>query len=128
MELIEDIERRYFHVTLMENISSIKENGLIPQIGYFSALAEESTPSVYLFSSFDNMQNALYNWLGEQFEKYCEENNIDFENLELVICVVDLPKNIKIEGDEDFYEVCVSETIPPNCISFYSETYEKIIV
>ena len=126
MDLIEDKKRRYFHITLLENLQSIKSDGLIPQIGHFSKLAKEQTNSIYLFSSFNNMQNALYNWLGEQYEKYCEEMQLSFEELKLLICVVDLPDFIEIEGDEDFYEICVAKTIPPNYISFYSENYEKI--
>ena len=126
MKRIKDSERRYFHVTLFENLQSIRDNGLIPRIGYFSRLAEETTASVYLFSNFDNMQNALYNWLGEQFDNYCVEIGISSDKLELLICVVDLPVNMPIEGDEDFYEVCVSAIIPPEHISFYSEDYEKI--
>ena len=57
----------FFHVTRAENLSDIMRGGLVPSIGARSQAAKERHPAVFLFSSRDAMEDALMNWLGEEF-------------------------------------------------------------
>lgn len=58
-----------YHVTPPANIASILQNGLLPQIGERSAIAGETVPAVFCFSSLDDVENALTNWLGDLFDE-----------------------------------------------------------
>lgn len=57
-----------YHVTPAAKLESILQNGLIPQIGERSALAGETSKSLYLFTSLEACESGLMNWLGEEFE------------------------------------------------------------
>lgn len=111
---------RYFHVTPIGNLESILANGLVPQIGKRSKEIGEVQARIYLFSKFEEMENALMNWLGEAFE----------ESEELGILQIDLPNDfpIKTEVDsngDEFYESYAYDVIPPNFIvGVYNELYE----
>ena len=75
--------KTFYHVTLLENWKSIKENGLIPKIGELSKLIDETQKRIYLFPNIEDMENALYNWLGETInDLYGEDNSIwnNFKN------------------------------------------------
>ena len=115
-------DNRYFHVTPKQNIDSILANGLIAQIGERSEEIGESQEAIYLFPNFEEMNNALANWLGECFE------DID----ELIILQIDLPKGFPIykemdsNGDE-FYEVHCTCNIPEEYITaIYDEEYNLL--
>lgn len=121
---LESKEGRYFHVTPIENLESILANGLVPQIGKRSEEIGEEQERIYLFSDFEEMENALMNWLGEAFEEYEE----------LCILQIDLPDDFPIKTEVDsngdkFYESYVYEVIPSNFISgIYNELYESLEV
>lgn len=121
---LENKKGRYFHVTPIENLESILESGLVPQIGERSEEIGEEQERIYLFSDFEEMENALMNWLGEVFEE-CEE---------LCILQIDLPNEFPVETEVDsngdkFYESYVYEVIPSNFISgIYNEFYESLEV
>ena len=105
-----------YHVTRAENIGSIMKDGLVPAIGERSEKLGEQTPAVYLFTSLENMDNALWNWLGEEFE---EENEAAGFEIERVALEVMLDDSLYIDPDE-FYEIEVTDTIPPENIRVMS--------
>lgn len=120
--MIENKPNRYFHISSKENLDSILENGLIASIGERSQEIGERIEAVFLFPNKEEMDNALYNWLGEQFD----------DSEELVIFQIDLPSNFPVyrevdSNGEDFYEVHCYCDIPEEYITaVYDETYNKI--
>ena len=122
MTEMKDKENRYFHVTPMENLEGILQNGLQPMIGERSIDCNENKKAIYLFHSISDMDNALLNWLRECFP----------EDIDLAILQIDVPDGFPIttekdsNGDDFFESVCL-EPIPVDYISaIYDETYQKI--
>lgn len=122
--MIENKPNRYFHISSKENLDSILENGLIASIGERSQEIGERIEAVFLFPNKEEMDNALYNWLGEQFD----------DSEELVIFQIDLPSNFPVyrevdSNGEDFYEAYCYCDIPEEYITaVYDETYNRIDV
>ena len=116
-------ENRYFHVTPMENVASILNSNLPPKIGERSEKAEESEKAIFLFSDVQELENALYNWLGQEFED---------DPRELAILQIDLPADFPVVHDIDsngvpFFESYCFCDIPMEYITgIYDETYEPI--
>ena len=101
----------FFHVTKKENLNSILEEGLIPQIGDNSSCCE-TEPFVFLFTDEDSMNIALSSWFGELFD----------EDEELVSLKVLLPDDWELESDVE-YEVASRKTIPPEFIEYYKDEW-----
>lgn len=59
----------FLHVTPASAVPDIQKNGLIPRIGSRSARAKEKVPAIYLFASETAMEDAVANWLGEEFSE-----------------------------------------------------------
>lgn len=77
---------------------------------------------IYLFHSFDDMENALMNWLGECFN---EEDELAI----LKICLPDtFPIHTGIDSNGDlFYKSYTQEQIPAQYIeAIYDELYNEI--
>lgn len=115
-------ERVYYHITLAENIESICKNGLVPQIGARSVEAGESNPAVFLFRFRGDAEDSLGCWLGKWYGEHYGED------WEPVIIQVRLPDDIPVfETGTDWERIC-KVTIPPECLSFYSENWERFPV
>ena len=106
---------KYFHVTTMSNWEKIKNEGLIPCVGARSQKIGESFPAVFLFESEESMRDAMWGWLGEEFE--------DSDEADEAICLkVELPEGFPLdEGVSCEYEVRSYQKIPPEYISFYTD-------
>jgi hypothetical protein len=98
-----------YHVTLMSNLVSILDSGLIPQIGENSKELGETEDRVYAFIDKDSTENALLNWLGEIYE--------DME-VDLVILEVDDSHfDFIFDSNGDvFFECYAYSKIPPSAI------------
>lgn len=102
-----------YHVTSKNNLKSIMENGLEPRVpkDYGS---DGDIKGVYLFKTRDDVENALYNWLGERIDEIEEESGEDYNEIIL---------KINIKGLEDYlidsveYEWTCTTTIDPNRIT-----------
>ena len=94
-----------YHVTEKKNLKSILENGLIPQIGERSKQLNES-PAIFLFDSVEKLNDALMNWLGDEFE------DIDLVSLKI-------ETSNTLEYNE--FEVILRELIPSINISLFRE-------
>ena len=105
----------YYHVSLMSNLESIMEKGLIPQIGERSVDIGETVEAVYLFPSFEDMENALMNWLGEW---YIDEYD---EDVPLMSLEISLPDDFPIKDGEVEYEKISEVIISPKYIKFLRE-------
>lgn len=98
--------RALYHVTPPANIAGILQNGLLPQIGERSAIAGETIPAVFCFSSLDDVESALMNWLGDQFD--------DEQPLSLLQLVLDSDADL---GEGADYEVVVLSPIRAESIT-----------
>lgn len=92
----------YYHVTTKKALDKIKKEGLQPQIGQRSQKIGEVFPAIYLFTTRDDMEDAIYNWLGEELE-----------NEEIYSLKIDLPKGFPLdEGVQGDWEVRSYQKIP----------------
>ncbi|TAL80686.1 MAG: hypothetical protein EPN77_19300 [Candidimonas sp.] len=91
-----------YHVTPRACLPSILAQGLVPQVGKRSATVREARPAVFFFAARESCEDALTNWLGEQFDDVADE---------LAILQVALPWGIEI-GHGAEYEVVVLEPVP----------------
>lgn len=99
-----------YHVTPAENLPSITASGLQPRIGERAANLGEPKPAVYLFSSWDALEDGLTNWLVDEFE----------EDVRLAILAVDT-KGIPLQrarGAE--FEMTCEVPIPASAIKVVS--------
>lgn len=60
---------KYYHVTPYQNIDSIMQNGIIPQIGPLSKKLREPHPAVFLFNDIISAEEAIMNWYGNEFSE-----------------------------------------------------------
>lgn len=95
-----------YHVTTEDNLQSILKSGLVPMVGQNSTTGNEMDPAVYLFASREDVETALYGWLGECLE--------DAES-EVVILEIHFDKLPELTRPEE-YEIKFMDTIPPNAI------------
>lgn len=94
-----------YHVTSRGNLDSILEHGLTPRTGPNAAQLGETEHAVYCFSSMGACEDALMNWLGEQFD----------EDDALVILTVRVD-GLALRLAEVEWEVAIRETVPPERI------------
>lgn len=98
-----------YHVTEKKNLTDIKTNGLVPKIGPRSQNAGETEPKTYLFRHREDMENAVVNWLGDEFD----------EDESIVALEIQMPataaKNLAFDIQTP-YEVTYDSIIPPNWI------------
>ena len=88
-----------YHATEIANIESIRANGLVPQIGPRSSCIE-NTPGVYLFKNKEDYQDAMMNWLGDEFS--------DLDQGQIIVLEVDIAG---LALDEKGYELISRERI-----------------
>lgn len=97
-----------YHATPISNYESIQKEGLIPQIGERSFKLDEQA-GVFLFPNYEDCENALLNWLGEEFEDVEEE---------VITLEVTLPETFLLEESVDWEKIS-RKMIPPEYIKFY---------
>lgn len=103
-----------YHVSAKENFNNIMEQGLIPQMGERSEELNEEE-AVFLFPCKEDMDNALYNWLGEW---YCDKFGDDYP---LVSLEVNVPDNFHIlDGDAEYEKIC-KIVIDPEYIKYLKD-------
>lgn len=100
---------KYYHVTSLNNLDSIFENGLVPECGFLSDMMLEQRRGVYLFKELAEVSYAMDNWFGDNIRYIYDSKN-------LVLLEVELPDDVKIEERFGWEAVCRS-VIPPECIS-----------
>lgn len=105
-----------YHVTLESNLENIKEFGLEPRKGERSEKLGEPTPLVYLFPTLDDVETALMNWLGEEFdEAYGDDCRIAI--LKVDVSGVNLTSSVE-------YELTTTEHIHPKYICRVVDDFE----
>ena len=95
-----------YHVTIASNLSSIKKNGLHPQIGPNSQMLGEKVKAIHVFYDMDTLEDAVGNW----------EMSWD-EDEELVCIILQVPQSW-VTDDPAYPNTVglVKQDIPPNMI------------
>lgn len=105
---------QFFHVAASKNVRSILKNGLQPKRGSRSAALGEGGKAVFLFSSREGVDDALANWLGDEFD----------EDEPLSLLLVMVPDSIAVTPTFDgatSWEWVSRQKIPPQYISLAAE-------
>ncbi len=97
--------KTYYHVTPKRLLDDIQTEGLVPQVGPRSKELNEPE-RVWLFTSYDAMDNGLSNWLGE----YLEDEG------DLAVLEVKIPYGIATPTPQAEFEASAKLTIPADCI------------
>jgi hypothetical protein len=100
----------YYHVTPTENVPLIMSEGLIPQQGPRSQRMGADS-GIFLFKNMGDVDNALMNWLGDEYE----------EDEPLTLLGVELPPDAEVAPEVVGWEVNVLSHIPPQYIQILSE-------
>jgi len=108
-----------YHVTDERNIKSIMKQGLIPKVPEDFA-QNGDVKGVYLFKTRDDMDNALYNWLGERIEEWEEENDKKYKETCLTVDLTGLEPYLV---DSVEYEWTCTATITPDRILKIEKLY-----
>lgn len=104
--LIETAMKTYYHVTTERASRKILVNGLIPRKGSRSNKLGEREEAIYLFKSIDDAEEAVMNWLGDEFN----------ETAILVLLEVRVPSDFSITEIEGHFEAVSANPIPAKYI------------
>jgi len=95
-----------YHVCLTRSLPRILENGLAPRIGPRSKRRGEKKPAIYFFPDLETLDDALSNWLGDEFS----------ESAKLALLKVQIPHGVEVKSDVE-YERHIHEPVPPDHIT-----------
>lgn len=99
-----------YHVTPTKNLADIMKNGLFPKKGE-RVLKLNDKYGIYVFKSFEDLEQALLTWLSDEFE----------DDEELTILEINLPDYINLNDSNIEYEKIITEKIPPQYIKVYNQ-------
>lgn len=97
-----------YHVTPLKNLESIKKHGLVCKIGPRSQKIGEPISAIYLFPNLDYANDAVANWLGDEFD----------DDEELIILPVNVTENDVEQAPGIDYERASVANIPAELINF----------
>jgi hypothetical protein len=108
----EDIsDKILYHVTPAENVRNILRNGLVPGKGARSQSYNEQDDAIYCFGSKLEVEDALMNWLGNEFD--------DDQQLALLqINATHIPFSQTRHAE---YEYTITTPVPPNVITLLDD-------
>lgn len=99
----------WYHVTPLKNLVAIQRDGLKPIIGARARKLGEGKAAIYLFASICDAEDALMNWLGQEFS----------EDACLALLAVKVPETVDLIPGAGFERV-IAEAIPPQNIKVMS--------
>lgn len=97
----------FYHVTPSVNVPNIRKHGLDPQAGERSQKMGDH--GIYLFGSTEDAEDAVMNWLGNEFE----------EDEPLTLLKVSLPAGARVTREA--FEIVCHEPIPADHIEVVGE-------
>ena len=101
-----------YHVTPTRNLARIMRDGLLPKIGPRARLIQEPVKGIYLFHSAQDAEEAVMNWLGDQFG----------EDTQLTLLAVQVPPgSAQVVGAG--YETILTAVIPPQNIRVVTKDF-----
>lgn len=97
-----------YHVTPLKNLESIKKHGLLCKIGPRSQKIGEPVSAIYLFPNLDYANDAVANWLGDEFD----------DDEDLIILTINVTEaDVERAPDIDYERASVAD-IPAKLIDF----------
>ena len=105
-EETQPVFKTFYHVTRSENTPHIMRDGLTPQVGVRSQIYGENSDAVYLFPTKADAEDAVMNWLGDEFD--------EAESLDLLKIMV--PDTFELDRDPNSFEVISRYGIPKEYI------------
>jgi hypothetical protein len=109
-EKYDKLPEKVYHITPTINLDNILMRGLMPKIGDRARKIEGEKPAIYCFPDKSAMEDAMMNWLGDEFD--------EDEALALLEIYTAGLKGQVTEGAE--YEVAITSVIPPQNIRVIS--------
>jgi hypothetical protein len=101
----------YYHVTTKRNSKKVFVDGLSPRKGARSKEFGELESAVYLFTSIEDAEDAVVNWLGDEFP----------ESAALVLLQIRVPEGFGIVKEEGQFEARSLVPIPGKYIKLVKE-------
>jgi len=114
----ESLPAKVYHVTPAVNVPTIMSRGLIPQVGDRSNKIQGETPAVYCFPDTNSLEDAMMNWLGDEFGE-----DEDLALLEI--------STSGLEGDvtpNAEYEIQIFDPVPPQNIKVLSQNLATMVL
>ena len=105
-DAIEQVIKPVYHVTNKKYLNKVLKHGIGPRI---PADMPGEERGVFMFKSYDDMENALMNWLGDRYD----------EDDELVVLKIN-PDGLTLKNTAE-YEVMSKTKIPPQNIIGYED-------
>lgn len=97
-----------YHVTPLKNLKSIKKHGLLCKIGPRSQKIGEPVSAIYLFPDLSYANDAVANWLGDEFD----------DDEDLIILPINVTEaDVERAPDIDYERASVAD-IPAKLIDF----------
>lgn len=106
----DELPEKVYHVTPSENLDNILTSGLVPQVGDRSRKIIGEKSAIYCFPDKDSMEDAMMNWLGDEFD----------EDEPLALLEIDTTGLDGHVTDGAEYEVAITSVIPPQNIRIIS--------
>ena len=107
-----------YHVTHEKNLSSIRKNGLVPQIGPNSKELGEKDEAIHVFLDHDSLTDAMMNWDSMDWHGE-EEPELSLLTLRVPASVLSTNKGIvSSQGSAE-----IRQTVPPSMITSIVEVY-----
>jgi len=104
------LPEKVYHVTPTSNLDSIMKAGLRPQVGARSSKIQGEQSAIYCFPDKASLEDAMMNWLGDEFD----------EDEELAIIEIDT-RNLTGEYTPNAeFEIAITSLVPPNRIKVLS--------
>lgn len=97
-----------YHVTPLKNLESIKKHGLIAKIGPRSQKIGEPVSAIYLFPELGYANDAVANWLGDEFD----------DDEDLIILPINVTEDDVERAPNIDYERASLADIPAKLIDF----------
>jgi hypothetical protein len=94
-----------YHVTRRANVDSIKGTGLQPRIPVDYG-EDGDVEAVYLFKNIEDVENALYNWLGERIDEWEEESGDEYDEVVLKVNLSGLEEYLVDSVEYEWMCVC----------------------
>ena len=110
-EKYDELPEKVYHVTPSENLDNIMSKGLVPDVGDRARKIPDEKHAVYCFPDKNSMEDAVMNWLGDEFDE-------DTQLALLEIYTTGLKGQVT-DGAE--YEVAITSIIPPQNIRILSK-------
>lgn len=110
-EKYDELPEKVYHVTPADNLDEILRHGLVPQIGLRTRKIEGEKPAVYCFPDKATMEDAVMNWLGDEFD--------EDESLALLEIDTDGLRGQVTDGAQ--YEIAITDSIPVEKIRILSK-------